>query len=150
MKLLLSVLFVLLSIAHNSAIATIDGITIIDPYVRAIPPGQTISAAFLQLHNNSAKTNYLIKATSPIANVVELHEHIHDRGMMKMRRVERIEIPAKSNTLLKPGGYHIMLIDLKETLALDKKITINLEFSDGSKQTIIAPVRKIMMKGMIK
>jgi copper(I)-binding protein len=135
---------------HSSAIATTDGITVIDPYVRAIPPGQSISAAFLQLNNNSDEMNYLIKATSPIANVVELHEHIHDKGMMKMRRVERIEIPAKSSTLLKPGGYHIMLIDLKGTLALDQKITINLEFSDGSKQIIIAPVRKIMMKGMMK
>ena len=132
----------------NSVIAS--ELTIIDPYVRAIPPGQTVSAAFLQIENKSDKARSLINATSPVSKVVELHSHVHENGMMKMRRVDSIEVPAQSKTILKPGGLHIMLIDLHDTLKIDQKVAITLEFKDGTKQTIEAPVRKIMMEGMMK
>ena len=112
MKLFTPVLFVLLSLSHSFVMAG-DDVTIIDPYVRAIPPGQTVSAAFLQLENKSAENRYVINATSPVSKVVELHSHVHENGMMKMRQVEKIDIPANGETILKPGGLHIMLIDLE-------------------------------------
>lgn len=152
MKTMISRLFVLLSLplifTFSSAMA--GDISIIDPYVRAVPPGQEVSAAFLQMENSSAETRFLVNATSPVSKVVELHSHVHDNGMMKMRRVEAIEIPANGTTVLKPGGLHIMLIDLHDGLKLDQKVAITLEFKDGSSQVIEAPVRKIMMKGMMK
>ena len=70
MKLFTPVLFVLLSLSHSFVMAG-DDVTIIDPYVRAIPPGQTVSAAFLQLENKSAETRYVVNATSPVSKVVE-------------------------------------------------------------------------------
>ncbi len=125
------------------------GVVVDDPYVRAIPPGQKISASFMMLINNSDKNIDLIKATSNSARNVELHEHVHEDGMMKMRQVAKITIPAKGKTELKPGGYHIMLISLVKHIQPKDIISINLEFSDGSKQEIKAEVRKIMM-GMMK
>ncbi|MCW8929001.1 MAG: copper chaperone PCu(A)C [Gammaproteobacteria bacterium] len=129
--------------------AIASDVSIIDPYVRAVPPGQTVSAAFLQLENSSGNTHYIVNASSPVSKVVELHSHVHENGMMKMRQVESIEIPANGKTVLEPGGLHIMLIGLHDTLKIDQKVAITLEFKDGSSQVIEAPVRKIMMKGMM-
>lgn len=144
----LLVLFSLsLSFVVSSAMA--GDVSVIDPYVRAVPPGQTVSAAFLQLENSSDKPHYVINASSTVSRVVELHAHIHENGMMKMRRIEEIEIPANGKTVLKPGGLHIMLIGLHDALSIGQKVAITLEFKDGSKQEIAAPVRKIMMKGMM-
>ncbi len=127
-----------------------DVVRVVDPYIRAVPPGQKISASFLQLENSSDQPHTVVTASSPAAEVVELHSHIHENGMMKMRRVMKITIPAKGKTVLQPGGLHIMLINLKENLKLNQKVSLTLEFADGSKKTITAPVRKIQMPGMMK
>lgn len=148
MKLILRSLLATLLIM-SSGLSFAETITIESPYVRAIPPGQTISAAFLTLKNNSDKDINLVKATSSIAANVELHEHVHDNGMMKMRQVPKISIAAKSATELKPGGYHIMLIGLKKEIQPQDIIEISLFFNDGSQQTIKAEVKKIAM-GMMK
>jgi len=154
MKKLMHLLFLLLAFTLSSntiaATAASDSVTVIDPYVRAVPPGQTVSAAFMQLENTSGIMIAVVNADSPVSKVVELHTHTHENGMMKMRRVEKIDIPANGKTVLKPGGLHIMLIDLHEPLKVDQKVPVTLEFEDGSRKTIEAPVRKIMMKGMMK
>ena len=127
-----------------------ENMMIVDPYVRAVPPGQTVSACFMQLKNNSSMAHAIVKASSDVAKVVELHTHTHENGMMMMRQVEKMDIPANGETTLQPGGLHIMLIGLHNELKLDQKVSITLEFEDGSKKQIEAPVRKIMMKGMMK
>ncbi len=149
MKLISSVLLVLLVVSQN-LMAAGNGVNIIDPYVRSVPPGQTVSAAFLQLKNTTSEVRTVINATSPVSKVVELHSHVHEEGMMKMRRIDSIAIPANGMTVLKPGGLHIMLIGLHKPLKLDQKVSLTLEFKDGSSQTVEAPVRKIMMPGMMK
>ncbi len=144
-------LFSLLFSSHLQANSQAsDEVTITDPYVRAVPPGQKISAAFLQLDNASDTMQSIVSASSPAAEVVELHTHIHDNGMMKMRRIEKIDIPAKGQTVLKPGGLHIMLINLKNNLKPGQEVSVTLKFSDGSEKTFTAPVRKIQMPGMMK
>ncbi|MCK5665218.1 MAG: copper chaperone PCu(A)C, partial [Thiotrichaceae bacterium] len=85
-----------------------------------------------------------------ISKVVELHTHTHENGMMMMRQVEKMDIPANGETTLQPGGLHIMLIGLHNELQLDQKVSLTLEFEDGSSKEIEAPVRKIMMKGMMQ
>ena len=149
LKSIIKIAFIL-TLLLLSPLTFAKGVTIDDPYVRAIPPGQTISAAFLTLINQSNKTIDLVKATSDRAKNVELHEHLHEDGMMKMRQVAKISVAANGKTELKPGGYHIMLIGLVKPIKPKDIITINLEFSDGSKQEIKADVRKIMMGSMAK
>jgi len=128
------------------------GMSVDDPYVREVPPGQMTSASFLILKNTNDKDVALIKATSDVAKNVELHEHVHDNGMMKMRQVPKIMIPANGETILKPGGYHIMLIGLTRKIKAGDIIDINLEFDNGDKQSIKAKVKKIIqgMKGSMK
>lgn len=119
-----------------------------DPYVRAVPPGQPNSAAFMTLENKDGAGHAVVNGSSPAAKVVELHTHIHKDGMMMMRRIDKVDIPANGKTELKPGGLHVMLIGLKQELKPGEMIPVTLEFEDGSKITLEAPVRKIMMKGM--
>lgn len=131
------------------------GMSVDNPYVREVPPGQMTSATFLTIKNDTDKDIALIKANSDVAKHVELHEHVHENGMMKMRQVPKIMIPAKGETVLKPGGYHIMLIGLNRKIKAGDIVDLTLEFDNGDKQPIKAEVKKIMqgmnmgkMKGM--
>jgi copper(I)-binding protein len=117
-----------------------------DPYVRAVPPGQPNSASFMTLHNVGKKDLALVSASSSAAEVVELHTHTMEDGMMRMRKVDKIDLPAEQKTSLKPGGLHVMLIGLKQKLVPGEKIGITLSFDDGSELKLDAPVRKLRMK----
>lgn len=112
-------------------------------YVRAVPPGQPNSAAFMRLSNGGAKPHALVAAQSPVAETLELHTHLMEGGMMKMRRVERIDIPAGGSVALDPGGYHLMLIGLKRFLKPDQDIELTLRFEDQTTQKLQIPVRTI-------
>jgi len=125
-----------------------SAIQVSDPYARAVPPNTPASAVFLTLTNKSDVEQKLVSASSDVANVVELHTHVKKDGMMQMRKIDAISIPANGSTTLKPGGLHIMLIELKQALAVDSMIPVTLTFEDGSEQALNVPVRKInsMMK----
>jgi copper(I)-binding protein len=114
------------------------------PYARAVPPGQPNSAAFMELSNHGNDDIALIGARSSAADVVELHTHIHDQGVMRMRRIEQIELPAQETVTLQPGGLHIMLIGLQQTLSEGENVDMTLEFSDGSEQAISLPVKPVV------
>ena len=73
--------------------------------------------------------------------MVELHTHVNEDGVMKMRKVDKIAIPAGQTVALKPGGLHVMLIGLKEKLEPGKEVHMNLIFDNGGKEHIMAPVR---------
>lgn len=139
----------------STGLSFAKGISANDPYVREVPPGQMNSATFLTLKNDSNKEIALVKATSDVAKNVELHEHVHMDGMMQMRQVQKITIPANGITELKPGGYHIMLIGLTRKIKSGDIVDLTLEFDDGSKKDLKATVKKVMqgmmmgkMKGM--
>ncbi len=117
-----------------------DSITIETPEVRSTPPGQMVSGAFMTLKNTSATDIELIAAQSDIAKVTEIHESGMKDGMMFMNKVEKISVPANSATELKPGSFHIMLIDLKNPLTSGEKASITLTFADNSQKTVEAAV----------
>jgi len=119
-------------------------ITVENPYVRAVPPGQMNSAAFMQLNNSGSEQVALISASSSIAKNVELHNHINADGIMKMRQVDKVNIAANGTASLQPGGYHIMLIGLNQDLTEGQEIDLKLQFSDGSEQALTIPVQKVM------
>lgn len=121
-----------------------DGITVTDPYVRLAPPGAQATGAFMVLKNNGDKDVRLVKADNPASKITELHTHINEGGVMKMRPVPAIEIKAKGETALKPGGLHVMLIDLKAPMKDGDSVAITLGFDDGSSKQVSAPVRKPM------
>jgi copper(I)-binding protein len=119
------------------------GLEVGDPYVRAVPPGQPNSAAFMTLHNTGREDRALIGAVSPAAETVELHTHVEEDGLMRMRRIERIAVSAGETTALAPGGLHIMLIGLKSELTPGQTVELTLIQDDGERLAIQAPVRRI-------
>lgn len=117
-------------------------LTITDPYVRLVPPGSTNTVAFMTITNHSNSDRKLVSAESPVAGTVELHTHLHDQGVMRMRQVADIELKAGGRAELKPGGYHVMLIGLKQPLQESERVALTLRFDDGSTKKLEAPVRK--------
>jgi copper(I)-binding protein len=107
-----------------------------DPWVRATVPAQKSSGAFMQL---SAKEDArLISVRSPVAGIVELHQMSLVDNVMRMSAVKGIEIPAGRGAELKPGGYHVMLLDLKQQLKEGDTVpmTLVVEGKDRKRQTI--------------
>ncbi len=120
-----------------------DAVQALDPYVRAMPPGQSVSAAFLGLSNTGEEDHALVAVETPAAMMAEMHEHTMADGMMQMRELEKIDLPAGATVELKPGGLHLMLMGLKSQLVPGDQVDITLIYEDGSKATVKAPVRKI-------
>lgn len=122
-----------------------DEVTVSDAYARAVPPGQPNSASFMMLSNGSAAGHAVVAAQSSVSRVTELHTHTMSEGMMKMRQVEKIEIPANGTTKLEPGGLHVMLIGLTQDLKPGDELSLTLTFEDGSSSRILVPVRMLQM-----
>jgi hypothetical protein len=137
-------LLILPLLAANLVAAPPATITVSDAYARAVPPGQPNSAAFMQLTNTGAQDRALVSATSDAAEVVELHTHKLEDGMMRMRQIARIDLPAGETVTLQPGGLHLMLIGLIDSLKPGDEITLSLGFDDGSRQTLDLPVKRII------
>ncbi|MFT4836049.1 MAG: copper(I)-binding protein [Psychromonas sp.] len=114
-----------------------------DLYIRATPPNSKNSAAFMVIRNAHKKEVKLIKAGSDIADRVELHQHIMDNGLMKMRQVKEIIIKAESSIALQPGGYHVMFLNLKQPLKDGGSVTLSLSFDNGQQLIFDAPIKKI-------
>jgi hypothetical protein len=119
-----------------------DSVTVVDPYVRQAPPGATTTGAFMVLKNGGTKDIKLVKADNPASKTTELHTHLNEGGVMKMRPVKDIEVKAKGEAVLKPGGLHVMLIDMKGPMKEGDMIPITLTFDDGSSKKVDAKVVK--------
>ncbi len=132
-----------LAISADAA-GTADSITVVDPYVRMAPPGAMATAAFMVLKNDGGKDAKLVRAENSVSKITELHTHLNEGGVMKMRQVPAIDIKAKGEAVLRPGGFHVMMIDLKTPLKDGDKVAITLGFEDGSSKQIEAPVKKPM------
>lgn len=107
-----------------------------DLWVRGTVAGQQASGAFMRL--TSAQGGRLVAAASPVAATVEVHEMKMDNGVMRMAAVPALDLPAGQTVELKPGGYHIMLIGLKQTLKAGEPVplTLTVEGRDGKRETL--------------
>jgi len=90
----------------------------------------------------------VLKADNPVSRVTELHTHLNEGGVMKMRPVPAIEVKAKGEAVLQPGGMHVMMIDLKAPMKEGDVVPITLTFDDGSSKQIEAKVVRPMAAGM--
>ena len=119
------------------------GLEIDDAYFRLMPPGQSVSAAFMSLTNSGEEMLVLNGFSSPATSRVELHEHSHDNGMMKMRKVESLTISPGETVRLAPGGYHLMLFGLQQDLAKGDTIDIELQQDSGRRHTVVVAAREL-------
>jgi periplasmic copper chaperone A len=111
-------------------------VTISKPWVRATVPGQKVAAAYMEIRSSENAT--LVGAASPAAKTAEVHEMSMDNGVMKMREIPRLELPAGKTVALKPGGYHVMLTDIVKPLKAGDSvpITLTVETADKRRSTI--------------
>lgn len=131
-----------LSILSIAAVFGAD-VEIDGAYARASIPNVPNSAAFFVIKNNSDKDIAITSANSDIAEKNELHTHIKENEMMKMMKIEKLVVPAKSSLELKSGGDHVMLMGLKKELKVGDEINLELSFSDGDKKSIKVPVKDL-------
>ncbi len=120
-------------------------VSVKDPWVRATVPAQKATGAFMQI--TSAQDARLVEVSSPVAGVVEVHEMAMEKDVMKMRAIKGLDLPAGKSVELKPGGYHVMLMDLKEQMkeGATVPVTLVIEGKDKKRSTIEvkAPVRSL-------
>lgn len=101
---------------------------VMQPWSRPLPPVSTNGAAYLSVMNVGDTADKLVSVSTPAAERAELHTHIMDGGVMKMRQVDSVDIPAGAKTVLEPGGLHIMLFGLKQPLVEGKSYPLTLGF----------------------
>lgn len=119
-----------------------DVIQVKDPWARETPPGVSHGAAYMTLVNEGGVKDRLIGARSGVANVAELHTHLMEDGVVKMRGLEGVNVPPGTPVVFEPGGLHIMLIELKEPLEAGERFPLTLEFERAGDMTVEVEVRK--------
>lgn len=133
-------------LASTAAVAVQAQVRIADPWVRGTVPSQQATGAFMTIQ--AEQDVRLISGASPVAGVVEIHEMTMEGNVMKMRELKGGLPVAKGATAeLKPGGYHVMLMDLKQPLTAGQNVPITLTFQGADQKAftrqVDAPVRAL-------
>lgn len=124
---------ILVLVFNISLTQAAEPVSINNAWARASKPGQTVGAAYMQLKSRAQTT--LISVESTAADSIEIHQMSMDKGVMKMRMLETLPLAAGKVVKLEPGGFHLMLFDLKMPLKTGALIPLTLHFKDGSGKT---------------
>jgi copper(I)-binding protein len=136
-------LFLLTMATANAADSiTVGDITASKAWARASTGAGRPGGAFLTIANTGTAGDQLVAAETPAAGKAELHTHIMDKNVMKMRQVMAIDIPGGGMTMLKPGSFHVMLFKLKNMLKEGDMFPLTLTFKKAGKATIMVHVGK--------
>ncbi len=122
-------------------------ITVEKPWARATAPRAHAGAAFMTLTNAGPEADRLVAADAPVAEITELHTHIMDGGIARMRPVEAIEVPAGGSASLQPGGLHVMMIGLTQQLREGDVFPLTLTFESAGEITVDVTVQHIGFRG---
>ncbi|MBT9503043.1 MAG: copper chaperone PCu(A)C [Burkholderiaceae bacterium] len=111
-------------------------VTVKDPWVRATVAQQKATGAFMQL--TAAKDTRLVSVSTSLTAMAEVHEMAMDNNVMKMRQIPALDLPAGKAVELKPGGYHLMLMDLKQQVKAGDTVPLTLVFEDkaGKRESV--------------
>ncbi|MBF0374593.1 MAG: copper chaperone PCu(A)C [Alphaproteobacteria bacterium] len=124
-------------------------IEIRDAFARATPGMAPNGGAFMTIVNNGSEPDRLVSAAAPVSKTTELHTHDSDgQGVMRMRKVEFIAVPAGGTVRLAPGGHHVMFMGLQSPLKEGDKFPITLTFERAGKMTFDMPVVAMGAMGM--
>jgi periplasmic copper chaperone A len=124
---------IIITLTSPSALAQAK---VTDAWVRSTVSQQKATGMFAQI--TSAQGGKLLSASSPVAGIVEIHEMAMEGNVMKMRAIPGLDLPAGKTVELKPGGYHVMLMDLKKPVAAGETVSVTLviEGADKKRETI--------------
>ena len=139
---LLIVAFTMLAGCASRPSGSLQWIVVEEAWVRPAPMEEGNAAAYMVIRNNDDVVDVLTGAEADFATSVELHQTTAEGEMMHMMPVEQINIPAKGRVRLEPGGYHIMLMGLNETLKVGDTVTLTLHFQRAGDVVVQAEVRE--------
>ena len=128
-------------VALSVTLPAVAQLTVGDSWIRGTVPQQMSTGAFMQLR--SATDAKLIEARSPVAGVVEIHEMKMENNVMRMRAVQSVALPAGRTVDLKPGGYHVMMMDLKQQMKDGDVVPVTLVVESGGKRETIEVKAKV-------
>lgn len=119
------------------------------PWTRATPPKAMAAGGFAAIENTGSDDDRLISVSTPVAGRAEIHEMAVNNGVMTMRQSENgFAVPAGATSEMKPGGFHMMLMDLKQPLVEGEKVPVTLTFEKAGEVTVELAVEKLGAKGM--
>jgi copper(I)-binding protein len=113
------------------------------PWSRATPPGAKVAAGYMELRNNGRQPDRLVSASTALAQRVEIHITLRDGEVMKMRQVPALEIPARERYELRPGGSHLMLVDLVRPLKQGERFSMRLVFERAGELEVELEVQEL-------
>ena len=116
-------------------------IEIDEPWARATTPGTTLAAGYMTLRNKSDDRDRLLSVSSPLARKVETHITLKEGDIMRMREVPGYEVPGRGRVELKPGGAHLMFVDIKRPFKAGEKIPVTLSFDKAGEMNVELEVR---------
>jgi periplasmic copper chaperone A len=111
--------------AHDYQLRTLH---IDHPFARATPPGARSGGVFLSVENKGDSADRLLRISTPVAGAAELHQMVMDAGVMRMRAIAGVDVKPGDRLVLQPGGYHVMLTDLKRPLQAGDSFPLTLGF----------------------
>ncbi len=126
--------------------AKVGNIKIEKAYTRSTVPGQQVAGGFMKIENQGG-VDQLISASSPVAGEVQLHEMAMEGNVMKMRQVKDIAVPAGGAVELKPGGLHLMFMNIKAPLAAGETVPVKLKFAKAGEVEVKMPVNAMGAQG---
>jgi hypothetical protein len=131
LALLLTLVLASPTLAHDYKLGALE---IVQPWARATPPSAPAGGGFLKITNTGTTADRLVSASSPGAEIVQVHEMKMDGSVMRMREVEKgLEIPAGGSVILAPGGYHLMMMGLKAPFKQGASVPVTLVFEKAGK-----------------
>nr|WP_319516541.1 copper chaperone PCu(A)C [uncultured Cohaesibacter sp.] len=136
-------------LAAEAAEWKVGDITVSAPFARASAGMANAGGGFMQI-TNEGDADRLIAASADVGKMTELHTHIKDGDVMRMRQVDAIDVPAHGEVALKPGSYHVMFMKLKAPLKKGETFPLELTFEKAGKVTIEVPVAGIGAKAAPK
>lgn len=132
-------LFSILALGNASAKSALQ---FSNAWIRATPPNAQVAGGFVEINNQGADDR-LLSVSSSVSNKVEIHEMSMQGDVMQMRQLkDGLLIPGKEITTLKPGGFHLMFIQPKQSLSEGQKVTATLNFAKAGKHEVVFTVLK--------
>lgn len=131
--------FAALSLAGWASAQAAD-LQVLAPYVQAAPPNAKVLAAYMGLRNAGTKNVVVVGASSPEFARVEMHRTVLHGDQAHMEATKELALPAQASLELKPGGWHLMLIEPKKRLPAGAAVSLRLHLQDGGTVAVTAPV----------
>ena len=137
----------ILLMSASVAVHAVD-LSVNNAYIRTMPPGQTTTAGFLSVTNNSPNHCRLLSGTSSISPRIEFHEHQHAQGMMQMRKVDSVVVAAGQTVTFSPGALHIMLFEIDKTVNVGDTTQMEIASDQCGAISFTAETRSLIQKPM--